>query len=500
MSNPLLQTIEALAKEKGIEPELVITAIEDAVLTASRKHYKSTENLRTKFNQETGQVELFSVRQIVDEVADPLTEISLVDAQELYGDEAEVEMEIEYPKPTEGLGRIAAQTAKQVIFQKVREAERDNVYEEFNERVGEVIGGTVKRFESGDIIVEMGRVEAILRRRDQSRAENYVIGDRIRAVIVDVTKDTKSQQIILSRTHEDLLIKMFEQEVPEIYDGTVEIKGAVREAGDRAKVAVYSRERDIDPVGACVGMKGTRVQAIIRELRGEKIDIVEWSEDTILFVTNAISPAKIQRVAVIDETERVIEIIVEDSQLSLAIGKKGQNVRLAARLTGWKIDIKSENEKRREAEAAFEGLEEGVEAATLTLPGLDDEQLVRLSNAGLDTAEVLLETTPEHLAEVAGVDEPTAVELQTAIREQVVAAEKAAAALAQDELETSEDGSKESEETVVADGDSGESQLESATDTAPQTASEEEPENKAISESVSDQTTVEQSNEGDRES
>ena len=500
MSNPLLQTIEALAKEKGIEPELVITAIEDAVLTASRKHYKSTENLRTKFNQETGQVELFSVRQIVDEVADPLTEISLVDAQELYGDEAEVEMEIEYPKTMEGLGRIAAQTAKQVIFQKVREAERDNVYEEFNERVGEVIGGTVKRFESGDIIVEMGRVEAILRRRDQSRAENYVIGDRIRAVIVDVTKDTKSQQIILSRTHEDLLIKMFEQEVPEIYDGTVEIKGAVREAGDRAKVAVYSRERDIDPVGACVGMKGTRVQAIIRELRGEKIDIVEWSEDTILFVTNAISPAKIQRVSVLDETERIIEIVVEDSQLSLAIGKKGQNVRLAARLTGWKIDIKSENEKRREAEAAFEGLEEGAEAATLTLPGLDDEQLVRLSNAGLDTAEVLLETTPEHLAEVAGVDEPTAVELQTAIREQVVAAEKAAAALAQDELETSEDGSKESEETVVADGDSGESQLESATDTAPQTASEEEPENKAISESVSDQTTVEQSNEGDRES
>ena len=454
----------------------------------------------SRFDQETGQVELFSVRQIVDEVADPLTEISLVDAQELYGDEAEVEMEIEYPKPTEGLGRIAAQTAKQVIFQKVREAERDNVYEEFNERVGEVIGGTVKRFESGDIIVEMGRVEAILRRRDQSRAENYVIGDRIRAVIVDVTKDTKSQQIILSRTHEDLLIKMFEQEVPEIYDGTVEIKGAVREAGDRAKVAVYSRERDIDPVGACVGMKGTRVQAIIRELRGEKIDIVEWSEDTILFVTNAISPAKIQRVAVIDETERVIEIVVEDSQLSLAIGKKGQNVRLAARLTGWKIDIKSENEKRREAEAAFEGLEEGAEAATLTLPNLNDEQLVRLSNAGLDTAEVLLETTPEHLAEVAGVDEPTAVELQTAIREQVVAAEKAAAALAQDELETSEDGSDEPRETVAADEDSGEAQLESATDTAPQTASEEEPENKATSESVSDQTTVEQSNEGDRES
>ena len=500
MSNPLQQTIEALAKEKGIEPDLVITAIEDAVLTASRKHYKSTENLRTKFNQETGLVELFSVRVIVNEVTDPLTEISLVDAQELYGDEAEVDMEIEYPKPTEGLGRIAAQTAKQVIFQKVREAERDNVYDEFNERVGEVIGGTVKRFESGDLIVEMGRVEAILRRRDQSRAENYVIGDRIRAVIVDVTKDTKSQQIILSRTHEDLLISMFQQEVPEIYDGTVEIKGAVREAGDRAKVAVYSRERDIDPVGACVGMKGTRVQAIIRELRGEKIDIVEWSEDTIAFVTNAISPAKIQRVAVLDETERVIEIVVEDSQLSLAIGKKGQNVRLAARLTGWKIDIKSENEKRREVEAQFEGLEEGNEAATLTLPGLDDEQLVGLSNAGLDTAEVLLEATPEHLAEVAGVDEPTAIELQAAIREQVVAAEKAAAALVENELETSEDGSDEPRETVAADEDSGEAQVESTTDTTAQTASDEDPETQAISKSVSEQTTVEQSPEGTRES
>ena len=501
MSNPLQQTIEALAKEKGIEPELVITAIEDAVLTASRKHYKSTENLRTKFNSDTGQVELYSVRQIVNDVTDPLTEISLVEAQELYGDEAEVDMEIEFPKPTDGLGRIAAQAAKQVIFQKVREAERDNVYDEFNDRVGEVVGGTVKRFESGDIVVEMGRVEAILRRRDQSRAENYVIGDRIRAVIVEVTKDTKSQQIILSRTHEDLLVRMFQQEVPEIYDGTVQIKGAVREAGDRAKVAVYSRERDIDPVGACVGMKGTRVQAIIRELRGEKIDIVEWSEDAILFVTNAISPAKIQRVTVLDETERVVEIVVDDSQLSLAIGKKGQNVRLAAKLTGWKIDIKSEDEKRREVEAQFEGFEEDQEAATLTLPGLDDEQLVRLSNAGLDTAEILLETTPEKLAEVAGVDEPTAVELQTAIREQVAAAEKAAeAALVEGEPEISEDQINEPEENVAADGDSSGVQIESTTDVAPETANDDETKTQAIGESVSDQTSVEPKHEGNRES
>ena len=343
MSNPLQQMIDALAKEKGIEPDRIVTAIEDAVLTASRKHYKSTENLRTKFDHATGEVELFSVRQIVDEVTDPLTEISLAEAQELYGDEAEVDMEIEFPKQIKGvLGRIAAQTAKQVIFQKVREAERDNVYALYIDRVSEVMNGTVKRFENGDIVVDAERVEALLPRREQSRAENYTTGDRIRAVIREVNKNTKGPQIILSRTDPTLLIKMFEQEVPEIYDGTVTIRGAVREAGDRAKVAVHSRERDVDPVGACVGMKGTRVQAIIRELRGEKIDIVEWSEDPVVFVTNAISPARVQRVTVVDSEEPIVEVIVEDRQLSLAIGKKGQNVRLAAKLTGWKIDIKSE--------------------------------------------------------------------------------------------------------------------------------------------------------------
>ena len=292
MNNPLLQTIEALAKEKGIESDTIILAIEDAVLTASRKYYKTGENLKTRFNPETAQVDLFAIKHIVSEVTNPDTEISLKDAQELYGDEAEVDMEIEFPKRTDVLGRIAAQTAKQVIFQKVREAERENVFSEFSDRTGEVINGIVKRFENGDVIVEMGRIEALLRRRDQSRAENYTTGDRIRAVIVDVTKETKGQQVILSRTDPALLVKMFEQEVPEIYDGTVSIRGAVREAGDRAKVAVHSNERDIDPVGSCVGMKGTRVQAIIRELRGEKIDIVEWSEDPIVFISNAVSPAK----------------------------------------------------------------------------------------------------------------------------------------------------------------------------------------------------------------
>jgi N utilization substance protein A len=371
MPNPLQQTIEALAKEKGIEPDVVISAIEEAVATASRKYYKTGENLKTRFNTETGQVDLFALKQVVQEVTNPAIEIAIDDArqiyQQLYGDDVansiELSDEMEFPKPTEVLGRIAAQTAKQVIFQKVREAERENIFAEYNQRIGEVVNGTVKRFENGDMILEVGRVEAVLPRKEQSRAESYSPSDRVRTVIKGVNRGAKGPQIVLSRTDPALLIKLFEQEVPEIYDSTVTIRGAVREAGDRAKVAVYSRERDVDPVGACVGMKGTRVQSIIRELRGEKIDIVEWSEDPIAFVTNALSPAKVQRVSIVDDRERVMEVIVEDRQLSLAIGKKGQNVRLAAKLTGWRIDIKSEEEKRREVEAQFEGLE-GAPAPT----------------------------------------------------------------------------------------------------------------------------------------
>src|SRR5215207_7428586 len=369
-SNPLQQTIEALAKEKGIEPDVVITAIEEAVATASRKYYKTGENLKTRFNTETGQVDLFALKTVVEDVTSPATEISLAEAREmyrpLYGDEVansiELGDEMEFPKPTEVLGRIAAQTAKQVIFQKVREAERENIFAEYNQRVGDVVNGTIKRFENGDIIIEIGRIEAVLPRKEQSRAESYTPADRVRTVIKGVNRSAKGPQIVLSRTDPALLIKLFEQEVPEIYDGTVMIRWAVREAGDRAKVAVYSRERDVDPVGACVGMKGTRVQSIIRELRGEKIDIVEWSEDSVLFVTNAISPAKVQRVTIVDDAEKVMEVVVEDKQLSLAIGKKGQNVRLAAKLTGWKIDIKSEEEKRREVEAQLGALEIGEPA------------------------------------------------------------------------------------------------------------------------------------------
>jgi N utilization substance protein A len=419
-SNPVQQTIEALAKERGIDPQVVIAAIEDAVLTASRKVFRGGENLKARFNPESGHVDLVAVRTVVETVENPATEISLAEARETYteayGEEVaagvEIGDEMEFPKPTECFGRIAAQTAKQVIFQKVREAERENIFAEYNERIGEVVTGMVKRFENGDIIVEVGRIETVLPRKEQSRAESYAPGDRVRAVIKAATRNTKGPQIVLSRTDPALLTKLFEQEVPEIYDNTVMIKGAVREAGDRAKVAVFSRERDVDPVGACVGMKGTRVQAIIRELRGEKIDIVEWSEDPVLFVTNALSPAKVQRVTIIDEQERVMEVVVEDRQLSLAIGKKGQNVRLAAKLTGWRIDIKSEEEKRKEVELQFEGFEApgGGDAAegagVLILPDIHDEVVGVLRNAGYVSAEQVAAADPAALVEC-GLDEET---------------------------------------------------------------------------------------------
>ena len=419
MATELQQMIDVVARDKGIDPSIVISAIEDAYLAASRKVFKTEEDLRTRFNLETGQVELYAVRQIVTDVTNPTKEISLSEAQALYGEEAEIGMEIEFPKDTDKLGRIAAQTAKQVIAQRVREAEREKIHGEFSQRVGEVVNATVKRFESGDIIAEVGRVEAQIPRKEQSRAENYSIGDRVRAVIKAVSKNAKGPQVILSRTDPALLIKLFEQEVPEIYDGTVIIRGAVREAGDRAKVAVYSRERDVDPVGACVGMRGTRVQAIIRELRGEKIDIVEFSEDPVTFVTKALSPARVQRVTIVDDEQRVMEVVVEDRQLSLAIGKKGQNVRLAAKLTGWKIDIKNEEEKRKEVEAQLADLEVGstaVESYALSLPEIHDEVVAVLRAAGYDTVEKVIAADPDVLAALPGFDAETVEAVMAAAR------------------------------------------------------------------------------------
>jgi len=419
----LQQMIDVVAKDKGIDPSIVIGAIEDAYLAASRKVFKGDEDLRTRFNLDTGLVELYAVKLIVADVANGAREISLGEAQELYGAEAEVGMEIEFPKETEKLGRIAAQTAKQVIAQRVREAEREKIHGEFSQRVGEVVNATVKRFESGDIIAEIGRVEAQIPRKEQSRAENYAIGDRVRAVIKAVSKNAKGPQVILSRTDPALLVKLFEQEVPEIYDGTVMIRGAVREAGDRAKVAVFSRERDVDPVGACVGMRGTRVQAIIRELRGEKIDIVEWSEDSVTFVTKALSPARVQRVSIVDDEQRVMEVVVEDRQLSLAIGKKGQNVRLAAKLTGWKIDIKSEEEKRKEVETQLEeaGVEFGattIESRPLALADIHDEVVAVLRAAGYDTIDKLLAADPAALAALPGFDGETVEAVLDAARKE----------------------------------------------------------------------------------
>ncbi len=410
MATELQQMIDVVAKDKGIDPTIVVSAIEDAYLAAARKVFKGDEDLRARFNMESGQVELYAVKQIVEDVTDPWKEIALAEAQQEYGDEAEAGMEIEFPKETEKLGRIAAQTAKQVIAQRVREAEREKIHGEFSQRVGEVVNAMVKRFESGDIIVEIGRVEAQIPRKEQSRAENYAIGDRVRAVIKTVARNAKGPQVILSRTDPALLIKLFEQEVPEIYDGTVMIRGCVREAGDRAKVAVFSRERDVDPVGACVGMRGTRVQAIIRELRGEKIDIVEWSEDPVEFVTKALSPARVQRVTIVDDEARVMEVLVEDRQLSLAIGKKGQNVRLAAKLTGWKIDIKSDEDKKKEVEAQLAGLEfgGGAEAeAPLLLPDIHDEVVGALKAAGFTSLDKIREAGAEGLSAIPGFDAET---------------------------------------------------------------------------------------------
>jgi N utilization substance protein A len=320
-----------------------------------------------------------------------------------------VGQEIEFPKPTDILGRIAAQTAKQVIFQKVREAERDNVFAEYSGRSGEVVNGIIKRQEMGDFIVDLGRAEAVLPRKEQSRAETYQTGDRVRVAITKVMKAAKGPQVVVSRTDPALLIKLFEMEVPEIYDGTVQIRGCVREAGERAKVAVISRERDVDPVGACVGMKGTRVQSIIRELRGEKIDIVEWSDDPTVFVVNALSPAKVSRVSIVDDEQRIMEVVVEDKQLSLAIGKKGQNVRLAAKLVGWRIDIKSEEEKRQEVEAEMARMARIVdELRSLEPHGVGEKIIQKLIDSGVAGVGHLLEMTAADLVTIEGIGEKTA--------------------------------------------------------------------------------------------
>ena len=343
----IYQSIEILSKEKGIDPQIVIDAVKDAMLVAARKHFRTTEDMVAAFNDETGALEIYGVRKVVEVVEDPQKEVSLADAQRI-DPSLQLDSELRIPKPTDALGRISAQTAKQVILQKVREAERETIFSEYSGRVGELVNCSIKRVEGPDLMVDVGKTEARLPKKEQSKLENFSVGDRCRCVIRSVEKAGKNAGVIVSRAAPELVARLFEQEVPEIYDNTVIIKGCAREAGERTKIAVFSRDRDVDSVGACVGMKGMRVQSIIRELRGEKIDIIEFSEDPVVFATHALSPAKIARVSIIDPAEKHMEVIVDDTQLSLAIGKKGQNVRLAAKLLGWRIDIKSEEEKRQE--------------------------------------------------------------------------------------------------------------------------------------------------------
>ncbi len=345
------------------------------------------------------------MKKVVEDVRDPDHEISLKDAQK-YDTEVGVEGEVRIPKPTDVLGRIAAQAAKQVIFQKVREAERDTVYAEYNQRVGELVNCTVKRIEGPDVIVDLGRTEARMPRKEQSRLETYQIGDRIRAVIKEVDRAARGPQVIVSRADALLVQKLFEMEVPEIYDTTVVIKAIAREAGERTKVAVFSKDPDVDCVGACVGMKGMRVQSIIRDLRGEKIDIIEYNDDPLVFAANALSPAKINHVSILDVGEKHLEVIVDDSQLSLAIGKKGQNVRLAAKLLVWHIDIKSEEEKRQEIESQMAAM--ALRGAPISeLGGLGDKTLAKLREHGIESVEQLAQMTPEDLMQIQGVGEKT---------------------------------------------------------------------------------------------
>jgi len=409
----LFQTIDQLSREKGIDSQIIVAAVEDAVLVATRKYYKSAEELESHFNKLTGQVEVCAVKKVVAQVQDADHEISLEQAQKI-DPAAAVDGAVRIPKATDVLGRIAAQAAKQVIFQKVREAERDTVYAEYNQRVGELVNCTVKRVEGPDVIVDLGRTEARMPRKEQSRLETYQIGDRIRAVITQVDRAARGPQVVVSRADAMLVQKLFEMEVPEIYDGTVVIKAIAREAGERTKVAVYSKDPDVDCVGACVGMKGMRVQSIIRELRGEKIDIIEYNDDPLVFAANALSPAKINHVSILELEQKHLEVIVDDTQLSLAIGKKGQNVRLAAKLLDWHIDIKSEEEKRQEIESQMAAM--ALRGASISeLHGLGEKTLQRLREKGIETVEQLAQMTPDDLTQIPGIGEKTVEKIRRVV-------------------------------------------------------------------------------------
>jgi N utilization substance protein A len=413
MTSTIGQSIDMLCNEQGLDRNMVIEAMKDAVKAAARKHFKTQDKtgdaIQVEWNNEEGDVEVSVQKTVVEEVENPSAELSLEDAQELAGDEIELGDMLLIPLPREEMGRIAAQTAKQILVQKVREALREKVYEEYIDRKGELINGTVKRFERGDMIIDVStptfpNLEAIVPRKEQSRGEMWNQGERIRVVIADVTKDQKGQQIRASRSSEELLKRLFEMEVPEIYDETVVIKSAVREPGDRAKIAVTSNEKDVDPVGACVGMKGSRVQSIIKELRGEKIDIIEWSDEPSVFAANALSPAKVSQVRITDINDRQMEVIVGEDQLSLAIGKKGQNVRLATRLVGWDIKIVSEEILKKEIARQMGRMMASGEAVPITsLEGVTASQAETLEQKGITDVEKLAATSVDDLVDALDV-------------------------------------------------------------------------------------------------
>jgi transcription termination/antitermination protein NusA len=466
MSSELFQAIEQVGREKGIEVDIIIQAVEDAYAAAAKKYFRTKEDLGARFDRDSGALDVFARKKVVDDVTNPDLEISPVDVESLSlpaSDEGIVEI----MKPREELlqlGRIAAQAAKQIIFQKVREAERDNIYKEYAGRIGEMINGLVKRFERGNIIVDLGRTEALLPKKEQSKAERYSQGDRLRAVIVDVDRNAKGPQVIISRTDERILTKLFEMEVPEIYDGTVLIERAVRDPGDRAKVAVRSKDRDVDPVGACVGMKGSRVQSIIRELRGEKIDIVEFSDDINTFVTNALNPAKINRVQLVDPENRALEVVVDDEQLSLAIGKKGQNVRLASRLVGWKIDIKSEQEKKREVEAEIERMARDTREME-GLKSFGEKSVLRLIEAGYRNLDSIAEAGVEGLTQVPGIGPKTAEKILAGAQEMLTArAEREEAARQEEERQAAEEAARQAEAAAQAAAEAAEAQAAAESD------------------------------------
>jgi transcription termination/antitermination protein NusA len=474
-TSALYQSIELLSSEKGIDPGIVVGAVEEAIALATRKYYKTQENMRGELNKETGEITAYIYKTVVadeDQIEDPVNQITLEEANELAPG-VEVGSEIRMYRDTSPLGRIAAQLAKQIIFQKVREAERDTVFQEYAHREKEVLNATVKRIEGQDVIFDLGKAEARCPKREQSRLEQFSVGERVRVVLLKVDRAAKGPQVIVSRAAPELVQNLFQSEVPEIYDNTVVIRAIAREAGERTKIAVQSRDKDVDPVGACVGMKGMRVQSIIRELRGEKIDIIEFSEEITTFAEKALQPAKVSRVSISDLTEKQLEVIVDDTQLSLAIGKKGQNVRLAAKLLGWKIDIKSEEEKRQEVEQQMQALAGGPTTPIEQVNELGEAIIQKLVAAGITTVEALADMTPEQLEEIPGIGEKTLEKISVAVRhyfghfeegeeprETPAADEEARASAAAD---TGNEARGESEvQTPVAAAGTAEAELENA--------------------------------------